>query len=179
MEMMPVIAPDGSNLPMSVSLGDSTASGGGIGSTDHFGLLGYPITMAKCDFAEIIVYDTVLSSDDRSAVEEYLKNKYNITITGIEDSKSESIPAQFTLYQNYPNPFNPSTTIRYSIPKASFITLKIYDILGRELATLVNEQKPAGNYQVEFNASSYASGVYLYRIEAGGFIATKKLLLLK
>ena len=181
-----VTAPSGTNLTMSVSLGDSAARGGGIGSTDNFGLLGYPITMAKCDFAEFIVYDTVLSNSDRLAVEKYLNDKFNITITGIADSKSESIPAQFTLYQNYPNPFNPSTTIKYSLPKASFVTLKVYDMLGREVTSLVNEEKTAGNYQVVFNASSFASGVYFYRIEtapaggqAGGFTATKKLLLLK
>ncbi len=174
-----VMAPNGSNLPMSVSLGDSAASGGGIGSTDNFGNLGFPITMAKCDFAELIVYDTVLSDSDRLAVEKYLNDKYNITITGIADSKSESIPAQFTLYQNYPNPFNPSTTIKYSIPKASLVSLKVYDILGREVASLVNEEKPAGNYKAVFNASSFASGVYFYRIQAGSFIAIKKLLLLK
>ena len=173
------MAPGGTNLPMSVSLGDSAAGGGGIGSTDNFGNLPFPVTMAKCDFAEIIVYDTVLTDSARLAVEKYLNDKYNITITGIADSKSESIPAQFTLYQNYPNPFNPSTTIRYSIPKASLVSLKVYDILGREVASLVNEEKPAGNYKAVFNASSFASGVYFYRIQAGSFIATKKLLLLK
>ena len=106
------------------------------------------------------------------------KRSLSDMITGIED-QNKDLPSRFELYQNYPNPFNPSTTIRYSLPKTSFVTLKVYDILGREVGTLVNEQKPAGNYQVEFNASSFASGVYFYKIQAGSFAAVKKLLLLK
>jgi len=181
-----VMAPSGSDLSLSISLGDSAAAGGGIGATDNFGLLGFPITMAKCDFAELIVYDTVLSNTDRLAVEKYLNDKYNITITGVDNSKSESIPALFTLYQNYPNPFNPSTTIRYSIPKASFVTLKVYDILGREVAALVNEEKPAANYEIKFDASNLSSGVYFYRLtatpaggNAGKFVSTKKFIILR
>jgi Secretion system C-terminal sorting domain len=173
------MAPSGSNLPMSISLGDSAAAGGGIGSTDNFGNLGYPITMAKCDFAEIIVYDTVLSDTDRLAVEKYLNDKYKITITGIDDSKSESIPAQFTLYQNYPNPFNPATNIRFQISKSGFVSLRVYDVLGKEVATLVNEYKPAGKYEIEFNASNLSSGVYYYRLTAGSNTSVKKMILLK
>ncbi len=107
----------------------------------------------------------------------------NYKISNVAKSKMDS---EYKLVQNYPNPFNPITTIKYSIPKASFVTLKVYDILGREVATLVNEEKPLGNYQVEFNASSLASGVYFYKIQAapvggqaGNFAAVKKLLLLK
>ena len=85
----------------------------------------------------------------------------------------------FYLFQNYPNPFNPTTKMDYSIPRASFVTLKVYDILGREVATLVNEEKPAGNYEVEFNGKGLSSGVYFYRIQAGNFVSTKKLVLLK
>ena len=97
------------------------------------------------------------------------------------------------MYQNYPNPFNPVTRIRYTIktpPKSSpllkgrteegFITIKVYDILGNEVATLVNEYKPAGTYAVEFNGSTLPSGVYFYRLQTdNGFTATKKLVLLK
>ena len=103
---------------------------------------------------------------------------YSSIITNIDDNK-ESIPKKFELSQNYPNPFNPATTIKYSIPKTSFVKLKIYDILGREVATLVNEEKTAGNFEVSFNAANLSSGVYFYRIQAGSFVATKKLLLLK
>jgi hypothetical protein len=99
------------------------------------------------------------------------------TIVGVKNEKSE--PLIFALYQNYPNPFNPSTTIKYSIPKASFVTLRVYDILGREVATLVNEEKPAANYEIKFNANNLSSGVYFYRIAAGNFISTKKFIILK
>ena len=98
-------------------------------------------------------------------------------MTGINEAKS--LPKSFALEQNYPNPFNPSTTIKYSIPKFGLVTIKIYDILGREVKTLVNEEKNAGNYNVEFNAGRLASGIYLYRMSAGSFEETKKLILIK
>ncbi len=83
------------------------------------------------------------------------------------------------LYQNYPNPFNPNTKINYSIPQTSFVTLKVYDVLGREVATLVNEEKPIGNYEAEFNSKGMSSGMYFYKIEAGNFVKVKKMILLK
>ena len=88
-------------------------------------------------------------------------------------------PLEFSLEQNYPNPFNPSTIINYQLPKAGNVTLKVYDVLGKEVATLVNEEKPAGNYEVEFDASNLASGVYYYQLRAGEFLFSKKMLLLK
>ncbi|MHB1688059.1 MAG: T9SS type A sorting domain-containing protein [Ignavibacteriaceae bacterium] len=81
--------------------------------------------------------------------------------------------------QNYPNPFNPATTISYSIPVRNFVTLKVYDLFGKEVATLVNEEKNAGNYKIEFNGNKLSSGVYFYRIQTGNFAETKKLILLK
>ncbi|MCC7515678.1 MAG: T9SS type A sorting domain-containing protein [Bacteroidia bacterium] len=90
---------------------------------------------------------------------------------------------EYALAQNYPNPFNPSTTIRYQIPQDGIVTLKIYDVLGAEVATLVNEQKAAGKYEVNFSAtggaSALASGVYIYKIQAGSFASSKKMLLVK
>ncbi len=93
-------------------------------------------------------------------------------------------PTKFQLHQNYPNPFNPTTTIKYSVPKiinhkSSIINLKIYDILGREIATLVNENKPPGNYEVNFDGSNLSSGVYFYKMTAGSFTTVKKLNLIK
>ena len=85
----------------------------------------------------------------------------------------------FQINQNYPNPFNPITTIKYQIPKLSFVTLKVYDILGNEIATLVNEEKTTGNYQIEFDASSLSSGIYFYRIQSGDFVQTRKMVLLR
>ena len=106
--------------------------------------------------------------------------KANILIlTSNDENGSSKIPDQFNLAQNYPNPFNPSTTLRYSIPKQTFVTLKVFDILGREIETLVNEEKLAGRYSVKFNASYLCSGVYFYRIKAGDFVQTKKMILLK
>lgn len=91
---------------------------------------------------------------------------------------SEERP-EFTLVQNYPNPFNPTTNIQYSIPTEGLVTLKVYDLLGREVATLVNESKTAGNYSVNFDASTLASGTYIYQLIAGEFLSTKKMLLIK
>jgi hypothetical protein len=89
----------------------------------------------------------------------------------------------FMLEQNYPNPFNPSTVISYRLPVTSKVTLKVYDVLGNEIATLVNEEEPAGEYEVEFNASSgirnLVSGIYFYQLKAGSFVETKKMILLK
>jgi hypothetical protein len=85
----------------------------------------------------------------------------------------------FSLGQNYPNPFNPNTLISYQLPTGSNTVLKVYDILGSEAATLVNEYKPAGRYEVEFSGAALPSGVYFYQIQAGSFVSTKKMILLK
>jgi len=92
---------------------------------------------------------------------------------------SDNIPKEYNLYQNYPNPFNPSTILKYSIVKKGEVKLTIYDILGREVSVLVNEVKDPGYYEVNFNASNLASGVYFYRLVAGNFVSTRKMLLLK
>jgi len=99
--------------------------------------------------------------------------------TGLDEENPENIPVTFLLEQNYPNPFNSSTIIKYQIPKSSFVSLKVYDILGREVVSLVNEEKLAGNYQTEFKASDLTSGIYFYTILAGDFRATKKMILIK
>jgi photosystem II stability/assembly factor-like uncharacterized protein len=100
-------------------------------------------------------------------------------ITAVKD-KQNNLPTSFSLQQNYPDPFNPSTTINYSVPNACLVTIKVYNILRKEVATLVNEQKPAGNYSVQFSANNgYASGTYFYKMQAGTFVETKKFLLLK
>jgi len=88
-------------------------------------------------------------------------------------------PREFILSQNYPNPFNPSTIIRYEIPERGFVTLKVYDVLGNEIATLVNEEKSIGSYAVEFNATGLPNGIYFYQLQAGSFVETKKMILLR
>jgi len=85
----------------------------------------------------------------------------------------------FRLSQNYPNPFNPITVIKYKIPGISFVTIKVYDVLGSEVTTLVNEEKPAGEYEVEFNGSELTSGIYFYQLKAGSFVETKKMAFIK
>lgn len=98
-------------------------------------------------------------------------------ILDVKDSHQEL--SGFNLSQNYPNPFNPTTIINYSIPKTSFVSLKVYNVLGKEVAVLINEVKPAGNYNAEFNSGKIASGIYFYRIIAGQFSSTRKMILLK
>ncbi len=113
---------------------------------------------------------------------------FQTMVTDVEDEQ-HSVPTHFGLEQNYPNPFNPSTIIRYQVSSISQVSLKVYDLLGREIATLANEQKPAGIYEVTIDASGlssgvsarggYASGIYFYRLQAGSFVQTKKMILLR
>jgi hypothetical protein len=90
-----------------------------------------------------------------------------------------NVPNNYILEQNYPNPFNPSTKINFAIPKSGLVTIKIYDILGKEISTLINEYLSAGNYSVNFNGGNIPSGVYFYRLEANRYITTKKMLMIK
>jgi hypothetical protein len=103
----------------------------------------------------------------------------DILVTGIEPIVSSQIPNEYKLEQNYPNPFNPVTKINFGLQKTGFVTLKIYDVLGKEVATLVNGVKNAGSYSVDFNGSSLSSGMYLYRLETNGYVSTKEMILLK
>jgi hypothetical protein len=105
------------------------------------------------------------------------------TVTSVGD-KTGSLPLSFSLSQNFPNPFNPSTTIRFQVAAATHVTLKVYDVLGREVASLVDEEKTGGEYRVTFDAANVASGVYFYRLQANGaggstYVETRKLVLLK
>ncbi len=100
-------------------------------------------------------------------------------ITEVKQSIDSSIPVDFCLFNNYPNPFNPSTTISFKIPWSQMVELKVYDMLGREVAELINEYRQAGSYSTQFNGSHLSSGIYFYKLKAGNFIQTKKLILLK
>ncbi|MEJ2617339.1 MAG: T9SS type A sorting domain-containing protein, partial [Ignavibacteriaceae bacterium] len=106
-------------------------------------------------------------------------SRLSITYGVVSVDEKNSLPIEFTLMQNYPNPFNPTTSIQYSIASRQFVELKIFNVLGQEIKTIVNEEKPAGNYQVEFNAANLPSGVYFYRIQAGSFNQVRKMLLIK
>ena len=110
---------------------------------------------------------------------EYDSIEYQLGSTVVNVVGKSNLVNGFKLQQNYPNPFNPSTTINYDLPKQSKVKMVVYDILGREVTTLVDEPKKAGSYQVLWNASRFASGLYFCRIQAGDYIATKKLVLLK
>jgi len=153
------------------------------------------------EFVSDIVVDTssagspkvYVSGSSENAVQDanYIVLKYS-SITGIEDETSAGLNS-FYLMQNYPNPFNPSTKIRYSIPSSPLnfspsqgegqgvrsVQLKIFDVLGNKVATIVNEEQPAGSYEVEFNAAELASGIYFYKLQAGSFVETKKMILIK
>ena len=98
-------------------------------------------------------------------------------ITDVE--RRELLPPSFALEQNYPNPFNPTTKIQFTIVNRQLTIIKVYDVLGQEVATLVNEVKEPGTHAVEFNAASLASGVYFYRLQAGDFVQSEKLVILK
>jgi hypothetical protein len=102
----------------------------------------------------------------------------NTVVTDVSHSENNT-PSVFRLNQNYPNPFNPSTKVSFDIGKSSFVNLKVYDVLGNEVAALVNEEKPAGRYEVEFNGAGLTSGVYIFRIKAGSYVDVKKALLIK
>lgn len=105
-------------------------------------------------------------------------SRYGQPISGIHTITNE-VPASYSLSQNYPNPFNPVTNINFSLPKSGLVTLKVYDAIGKEVATLVNDNRTAGVYNVDFNASSLSSGVYFYKLTAGDFTSVKKMMLIK
>ena len=102
-----------------------------------------------------------------------------ITVSGIDEELVGLRPETFALYSNYPNPFNPSTKIRYAISQAAFTSLKVYTVLGQEVATLISEEKTPGVYEVNFDATNLTSGTYLYKLQAGDFSETKKMIILK
>lgn len=126
----------------------------GIGFSQNYGLLPYSLTGAVIDG---VTYGAIVN---------------------VENS-IETLPTQYSLSQNYPNPFNPSTTISYSIPGRSFVDLKVFDVLGRVISELVNKEQSAGNYDIQFDASNFGSGIYFYKLAVGSFVETKKMILLK
>ena len=105
--------------------------------------------------------------------------RYRTQLVGIDTEINEKMPYRLELHQNYPNPFNPSTTIKYTIPKKEKVKIEVLNLLGQKIETLVNNQISAGSHEIEFNAMDLPSGVYLYRIEAGGYQEVKKMVLLQ
>jgi hypothetical protein len=99
--------------------------------------------------------------------------------TFIEETEINELPTNYYLSQNFPNPFNPTTKLRYSIPKTSKVSIKVYDILGNEIETLIKEEKPVGTYEITWYAGNLPSGIYFYILQAGEFVETRKMILLK
>jgi hypothetical protein len=113
----------------------------------------------------------------KGLIEFIMTNKFDEVLP--IDKENKTIPTMYVLEQNYPNPFNPTTKISWQLPVGSWQTLKVYDVLGNEVITIVDEYRPAGKYEVEFSASDLPSGVYFYQLKAGEYVNTKKMLLLK
>jgi hypothetical protein len=155
-----------STNPRSINMPAGSGFKVGGYSTSSFSLSG------KMD--EFRVYNRALTAAEISAT----WNQELPIPLGTKNTNTQ-VPNSYSLSQNYPNPFNPVTNISYAIPKAGNVKLVVYDVLGREVATLVNEVKTPGSYKVMFDASNLASGVYMYRIEAGDFVNTKKMMLVK
>lgn len=148
--------------------GSVFGNGGGVSSNGSFrisGTLGQPIIGTA-------------SNNDNIQQAGFWYTTFDI-ITSVEQIEDDLLPTEFRLEQNYPNPFNPSTTIQFAVPKASQVTITIYDVLGRRVATLVDEKYQPGTYKVTFEADELASGVYIYRIQTEGFVQSRKLMLLK
>ncbi|MRR37883.1 T9SS type A sorting domain-containing protein [bacterium] len=123
-------------------------------------------------------YVVTFSIDILSDGEIYWEDTFADAVTGVEEDDTP-LPKAVVLDQNYPNPFNPSTTITYALPTSSDVRLSVFDMLGREVSVLVNERRDAGVHEVAFDGSGLSSGVYLYRLQAGGFVRTRKLVLLQ
>jgi hypothetical protein len=123
---------------------------------------------------DVRIYDVALTDEDVLAI-------YNEAFTDVESIASD-VPANFKLVQNYPNPFNPATTITYSLPEKSFVTLRVFNLLGKEVTTLVSDEQPAGEYRVKFNSSEIAelpSGIYMYVLKAGVHKEARKMIFMK
>ena len=141
----------------------------------------------KKEYENKKVLKELAKSKNPRKIEEHINNVSNdlskvlgIDIKSSDNDKISSMnPYEYKLSQNYPNPFNPITHLEFEIPNLGFVSLKVYDVLGREIKTLVNEIKPAGTYEILFDGSSFANGVYFYRPEAGEFVQTKRMVLIK
>jgi len=151
----------------------SNNTGAGI---QYIGQFGTSTKIAKLIYLGFPLETTANDSSFNSVIS--IATGYFLTDINSVSMKND-IPLKFNLSQNYPNPFNPNTSIQYAIGSRQFVTLKIFDLLGREITTLVNEEKPVGTYKVNWDASNLSSGVYYYQLKTGNFISTKKMILLK
>jgi len=139
---------------------------------------GFSGTPDRCGIA-IQITDASGSGTNVSLGSEMYIDDLELSMDVVSDVEDQTQPLTFQLEQNYPNPFNPSTRIKYQIAENDFVSLKVYDVLGNEVATLVNEEQTMGNYSATFNASSLSSGSYFYKLQTGSFVETKKMVLMK
>ncbi|MBU0559165.1 MAG: peptidoglycan DD-metalloendopeptidase family protein [Bacteroidetes bacterium] len=188
------VALSGTGTPSSYTISGYVRTSGGIGisAVVMSGLPGNPSTDANGYYTATVNYGwtgTVTPtlnnysfsppSTQYSGVSSNQTTNYTGTVIVGVDNYSSIIPEQYFLYQNFPNPFNPSTTIRYDLPQGGMVSIRVYDMLGIEVKTLVNEYNSAGSYRVEFNASNLSSGTYFYRLTTENFTEIKKLILVK
>ena len=184
-------------LPTTFALSGNPVTGEGwidgmqlVAGDRKLGLSTGPLQMAPGDTQVVVVAVIAAGANEGidylSAIDTVKKysqiaQKFYDTVFPITDTVTygKVFPQRFELKQNFPNPFNLITKINYQIPKFSFVTLKVYDVLGSEIVTLVTEEKPTGSYEIEFNAAGLPSGIYFYRLQAGSFIETKKMILMK
>jgi hypothetical protein len=145
----------------------------GVSISDTIGVTAYDRTYSPANVDNATIVNDNMTNGNESWFTIAVDTLNTAVITHNE------IPIQYSLQQNYPNPFNPTTTIKYSLPKAGNVRLTVYNAIGSKVATIVNEYKPAGNYSVQFNGSNLASGIYLYRLESGNYSAAKKFILMK
>lgn len=162
------------NMPLEVNsnntLGFALQFGDGDGQLQLENIRGFEMAL---------VYSTNGGNPAPTALGSFLMDRLELIYPSSVINEDTKAPNEFALEQNYPNPFNPSTKIYYTIGSNQFVQLKIYDLLGKEIATLVNEYRDAGSYNINFDASNLTSGIYLYKLQAGDFVQTKKMLLMK
>lgn len=155
---------------------DSLYDSGGDGAVTVFGIDAVNISAGE----EFSFWVGISLGDNESEMITNMNSveaKYNL-ITNI-DENSTAVPSAYELKQNYPNPFNPSTKIKFALPQAEFVSVKVYDVLGNEVATLVNQELSSGSYEIQFNANSLSSGVYFYKLITSNYTETKKMNLIK
>jgi len=174
-QMTNPIAYSGNNLLIEICYNNSSYTNNSIiysssTSGDYWGRRGDLSTASGCGY---IAWTSIVSPPGKANI------KLFIDVVMSVNPESGMLPNTYSLSQNYPNPFNPMTKISFAIPKAGFVSLKVYDLLGREVSNLINEEKQAGNYSIDFNSGNLTSGVYFYKMQSGSFTETKKMLLIK
>ncbi|MBK7631926.1 MAG: T9SS type A sorting domain-containing protein [Ignavibacteriales bacterium] len=161
-------------------VGDEIAIGYSVGATNYWGYSAFDDA-----YYELVPEGTFVNPSSmaggKTAIVIRSNKIYAFTpgdVTEVNENPTVIVNT-FELYQNYPNPFNPSTKISWQSPASGWQTLKVFDVLGRDVATLVDEYKTAGNYEIEFNAIELSTGIYFYQLKAGSFAQTRKMILLK